>query len=477
MVQWIKSPDVIVLRGRSSDGLNLVHRVTKETQYLDQHYSDLWLTWNEKELGENGWGANEESLVSKGFITKDNSRKPLQQTETDHQTLQTAHQWVRWYLESPDLVIIFNTELMRSNNPLMVLGPYGSLCWRGVVNQWPVRRIREEAVRIFGVDDVISFLNRLIKLNFLSPVTGIKGAFPSSETIVKDFHTPEIQFRLSHAEIPWYCSWEICTICDLRCRTCYLQGFTSHGPDQKMAGHIAEQIVETGVLYVSIMGGEPLLREDLEKHIETLRNNGVFVNLISNGQSLTKNRALSLASAGLNKIEISFDGLSRKTHEIIRGKDTYDKAVRSIVHAREVKIPRVGVVWTIHKENFHELDELPAFLNNLNIQECYLSLFKKTGCLGDSAFFEPVNEEMKTELYNKIDAWKKMYPHLIIVLNPECSCGRTSLVIGYDGSVRTCPFEYKSIGNIFEDSLIDIWKTFGRNIKEDGPLGYCGGER
>jgi MoaA/NifB/PqqE/SkfB family radical SAM enzyme len=362
---------------------------------------------------------------------------------------------------------------MAQNNPLLVLGPYGSLCWRGVISGWSIGQIRLEALRVFGQDEVLPFLKRLVSLGFLTNVAGLDHIRVPREKIKKEFHAPEIQSRLALAAVPWYCLWEICTACDLRCKTCYLPHFCSAGPSTANALRVAQQIIDAGIFYACIMGGEPLLRRDLERIVQRMRAAGLFVKVISNGQKLTHHRAKALVEADLNEIEISFDGLCQRTHDFSRGQGTYVQARRAVRNAQKAGIPRVAMVWTLHSSNVRELDMLPQFMRGLAIHECYLSLFRKTGQLAAQGPFYPVDVASIEAIRERLVTWNAAFPELTIVLPSKCSCGRTSMVIGYNGDVRVCSFLYEAIGNIDRDRLVDIWRSLARRCLEPGPLGYC----
>ena len=66
-----------------------------------------------------------------------------------------------------------------------------------------------------------------------------------------------------------------------------------------------------GVSKIRITGGEPLIRKDLEKLIEKISKvNGIDdISLTTNGALLTRKKAASLVSAGLNRITLSLDAL------------------------------------------------------------------------------------------------------------------------------------------------------------------------
>lgn len=470
---WLKSPDALVTWQRGGAGLRLVNQATRQTHLLGPVQAASWLEWDDPAALFTD-GGTEQSLRAAGLIVPDDSQGRTQEPlGVDPCVPEIMAGDVKWYEESPDLLLLFNTRRVSFNNPLLALGPYGSLCWRGIAAGRSIGQIRREALRVFGCDDVVAFLSRLAGLGFIKPLAGLDGCPPPARTVTKEFSAPDVQFQLSQSSVPWYCLWEVCTACDLRCQVCYLPHFKSAGPGREEAADLARKIIEAGVFYVCILGGEPLLRDDLEQLVRRFREAGVFTKIISNGQKLTRARADALAEAGLNQIEISFDGLSPETHEGSRGAGTFARTLEAVRHARQAGIPRVGTVWTVHTGNQHQLSSLPAFMLENGVTECYISLFKKTGLNGSRAPFAPVGAEFARLVRERIEGWRVEHPELTVVLLPGCSCGRTSVVIGYNGDIRLCSFSYEGVGNVYESSLLEVWRSLKAALPETGPLGYC----
>ena len=464
-----KSSEVLVLR--APPGLRLVHIGSGSVRVLTPREVESWVKWDDP------WLLTNEFQLSEPFIAFGSFRAMGSENEECNQAYGVIpkvrdHQ-IKWYEESPDLCVVFNTEAMGRNNPLIVLGPYGTLCWRGIIEKWPIGRIREDAQRVFGVDEVMQFMRRLVDLGLVANIPGISGLPVIEEKLLKEFPAPLVQFRLPHAKIPWYCLWEISTACNLRCKTCYLTRFADGPPTTEASLALAAEIINSGIFYVSIIGGEPLLRSDLEQIVRALRDKGLFVKIITNGTLLTFKRARSLKDAGLNQIEVSFDGISQQTDDSTRGIGTHVNAKRAVAIAQSVGIPRVGIVLTIHSGNISELPGLPGFLTKLGTSECYLSLFRKTGTLGGQSPFGPLEYRMIGKVQEQLTMWKRSYPRLEITLLPTCTCGRTSVVIGEDGHVRACPFSTRSVGNLTQSPFIDIWRSLECEAASGHPLGYC----
>jgi len=468
--RFFKSPEVLVQRRSNGAGLTLLNRRTGRTETLDTAQARERTHWPVSE-----WQPPE-LLLSGGFVLKAEGQDRGLSTNgssCDDEVPKINRPTVKWYYESPDLGILYNTAPMARANPLLALGPYGTLCWREVEEGNTIGRIRKDAESIFGRDEVLPFLGRLADLRFLRPISGICFPDTNRETITKEFPAPEIQWRLPQSAVPWYCLWEISTTCDLRCRICYLPNFADPGPDSHAAIDVAKQIVDSRIFYVCLLGGEVLLRSDLEGLIERLHAEGVYVKIITNGIKLSPERAKALASAGLNQVEVSFDGLSPEVHESSRGRGTFRAALLALHNTREAGIPRDGIVWTVHQGNLHEMENLPSLLRAHQVRECYISLFKKAGLMGTRSSFQPLEARQVELLRVKATTWKEQYPELSIVLLPGCSCGRTSVVVGSNGDVRLCSFSYVPVGNVFQQPLLDIWRGLGSTLPASGPAGFC----
>ncbi len=414
-------------------------------------------------------------LLSDGFAMKKetSSITAIKKFDFDRTVPYIAGNHIKWHEESPDLFVLFNTQIMSNINPLLTLGPYGSLVWRSLINGEPIGQIRSQAQRIFGSDEVVPFIRRLRSLGFIKMTSMIEQSACQKEKIVKEFPAPVTQFQLRQPLIPWYCLWEICSVCNLRCKTCYLKSFTGHGPSTEEALRIVKQLVDAGMFYVCLLGGEPLMRPDIEKIVENFKLNGVFVKIICNGLELTAERAKKLSDSGLNQIEVSFDGLRPSSHDASRGTGMFSVSTRAIESAMQANIPRVGMVWTAYKDNVKEIQLLPKFMQDLNVRECYISPFRKTGILGAASTFESLDANDIEYLENSLNKYQSQFPELNIALLSQCTCGKTSIVISENGDVRPCPFEYTSIGNVHTRNFYEIWKSVAGNASKANSPAYC----
>lgn len=470
---WIKSAEVLTLPIEGG-GLQLGFVDRAARARLSPRETQAWLKWSEI---DNSLGDRMEELIRGGFAhPAGRENGPLETHPLDEWVPLVSGRDARFYFETDDLAILMNTAPMRAQNPLLVLTPMGSQCWRDILAGRQVAELRSESRRVFGKDAVIPFLHRLHDQGFLHPPP---GGFPPIATGLPvgplEFHAPEIQHLLPRARVPWYVLWEITRSCNLRCRTCYLPDFATPGPDAELASQIVRQMGELGVFYVGILGGEPLLRPDLGNIISQLRLQGSFVKIITNGTLLTAERAEDLVSSGINQVEVSFDGLTAASHDRSRGRGTFDGAIKAVRNAQAAGAPRVAAVLTLHRDNLAELPELPAFLKSLGIGECYISRFRRTGLNGGASGFASLNEDQIQSVIEQLEAWKLTHHEMTLSLGgyPRCSCGRTSLVVGAGNDIRACTFIREGSGDLSRTSLSEAWAAVSGHGAGSTPPGFC----
>ncbi|MBZ0274392.1 radical SAM protein [bacterium] len=161
--------------------------------------------------------------------------------------------------------------------------------------------------------------------------------------------------------------------CNSACRSCEFWRLANGGPDDLSTGEVLSMIpslAALGTRVVSIGGGEPTLRHDLETIIAAFSGAGLSIHLNTHGMNIDDARAASLADAGLSMVYVSCDHHKPEGYKAIRGVDGLPKVVRAIraFRSRPAPVP-VGVNVTVMRDNIAVLDELAAFLVGLGVQK------------------------------------------------------------------------------------------------------------
>jgi len=122
---------------------------------------------------------------------------------------------------------------------------------------------------------------------------------------------------------------------------------------------IFRQAAEIGVLQLHLSGGEPASRRDLVELVEAARKAGLYVNLITSGIGLTRERLEALDAAGVDHIQLSLQGVRAETADYIGGyKGGFDRKMQVADQIAEIGFP-LTLNAVMHR---HNLDDLPRTL-------------------------------------------------------------------------------------------------------------------
>jgi MoaA/NifB/PqqE/SkfB family radical SAM enzyme len=124
---------------------------------------------------------------------------------------------------------------------------------------------------------------------------------------------------------------------------------------------------------VMFTGGEPFLREDLLEVIEYSVKRNLPTEVVSNGVLIDNDLAKKIVFSGLENIAISLDGAREPTHDLIREKGSFRKAVKAIENLVEAKRkigfgPQISVWTTMMRENVRELFEIISLIRDLGVE-------------------------------------------------------------------------------------------------------------
>ena len=110
---------------------------------------------------------------------------------------------------------------------------------------------------------------------------------------------------------------------------------------------------------ISISGGEPTLRSDLETCFHSFRNEGIAVHMNTNGLGISRERAKSLVDAGLTVVYISWDHCDRDIYMAIRGIDGVERVIATVNHFKSLPKPiPIGINITVSRLNETALEEI-----------------------------------------------------------------------------------------------------------------------
>jgi len=267
---------------------------------------------------------------------------------------------------------------------------------------------------------------------------------------------------------------EITKKCNLRCAHCYLSAGDTVDEEltiDEIKGLI-KSAKELGARSVSIGGGEPLMRPDYIAIIKYALSQDLMVALGTNGTLIDEKIAESLSKLPI-KIQISFDGANKETHDSIRGKGSYDMAIRGLdMLIKRSMCKDIVIAFTPMSVNVEDVTKIIEFALGKGIPVIQFPPLSSSGRakanwdelrLSDDKrlwFWDFISKRSK-ELKGKLDLLAECFS--LDINNPgnpyRCSIG-SQLRIAPNGDVYPCQcFHFGAeycIGNIKEQNLDEI---------------------
>ncbi len=132
--------------------------------------------------------------------------------------------------------------------------------------------------------------------------------------------------RVTGARAPLSVIFEVTQRCNLRCKYCSI--WREPPPELSLAEirPLVDEMGRAGVKVISLVGGEPFLRDDLEQIGAAIESRGMSVALCTNGHGFADRVA---TFPGLSHLVISLDGL-QPNHDALRGKGAFNSALTSL---------------------------------------------------------------------------------------------------------------------------------------------------
>lgn len=187
--------------------------------------------------------------------------------------------------------------------------------------------------------------------------------------------------------IPLSANLELTHRCNLRCVHCYVACHNNYNKkffseksiaQMEMKTHeiyrIIDQLVDEGTLYLTLTGGEPLVREDFEQIYRYIKMKGLLVTLLTNGTLFTEKLYNLLSELPPKAIEITIYGITEKTHEsITKVPGSFQKTMSNVdkLVGKNFNLKLKTIVMRLNK---HELEGMKDFAKNLAIPFKYSAL-------------------------------------------------------------------------------------------------------
>ena len=269
--------------------------------------------------------------------------------------------------------------------------------------------------------------------------------------------------------------------CTFSCWHCYNAGRSQTDLPAGALCNLAAALEGMGAVMVTLTGGEPLLRGDLEKIARSFSDRTCLI-LGTTGEGLTRQRAAGLREAGVFGAGISLDSDEEKEHDLLRGRTgAFRIALDALAAARDAGL--YPYVVAVARRELLERDRMIPFLRfaqRHGALEVHLLEPSLTGKLAGrlEVALPPSSRRAILDYQREVatDPGLPVLSSFTYLEGPDafgCGAGLTHVYIDGSGEVCPCNLVPLSFGNIAERPLEKILERMRAHFQK--PRSTCVG--
>jgi MoaA/NifB/PqqE/SkfB family radical SAM enzyme len=171
--------------------------------------------------------------------------------------------------------------------------------------------------------------------------------------------------RIDSFAAPTMVTWQLTRDCNLACLHCCTDSAPgkalSHELSRERALTLCREIVDAGVPYAMIVGGEPTMVPHFAEVCRALSDGGVLLKIETNGQDFDVS---ALSGLAIRSIQISLDGVTQETYAKQRPGGDLSKVLASCRAVRAAGLP-LEITFAPTQLNIHEAEKAIALAAEL----------------------------------------------------------------------------------------------------------------
>jgi len=258
---------------------------------------------------------------------------------------------------------------------------------------------------------------------------------------------------------------------------------------------LIDEIKQAGFTMLILSGGEPLMRPDVFEITAYAREKGLRVVMGSNGSLITPEVARKLKVAGLMGIGVSLDSIDPDKNDRFRKlPGAYKATLAGMENLRQAGV-RFQVHTTVMDWNVDELEAICDLAIEHGAMAFHVFFLVPTGRavnIADEALRVKEYEHTLIRLMQKqkqvpIEIKPTCAPQFVRIADKlevplrftrGCLAGTDYCIISPRGDVQPCAYLNLKLGNVKEESFVDIWEnhpvfTELRTLDYKGKCGIC----
>ncbi|MGV8119525.1 MAG: radical SAM/SPASM domain-containing protein [Candidatus Xenobiia bacterium LiM19] len=265
--------------------------------------------------------------------------------------------------------------------------------------------------------------------------------------------------------------------CNLRCLHC-VSSSERVQKDELTTDAMKEIFISmrnAGVFELNIGGGEPLYRKDALELLHCASETGFVLYLTTNATLIDEKMAKSLEDLNIRYLNISLDGARRETHDYIRGKGAFRKAIKGIENLSLQTGHHLCLHMTLMRSNVNELKSFFELGEKLPVHSYSVGFIRYQGRARDNKELLLSQEEYRTALWEALELSRHATKTAIVKtflpdadtdgstrLYKSFSCGAAQVTCHLDSFGNLSPCNYFDTEgrkeNVRLKSITTIWR-------------------
>jgi len=236
---------------------------------------------------------------------------------------------------------------------------------------------------------------------------------------------------------------------------------------------VFQEAAQLGVLQADFTGGEPLARTDIIGLVRAARAAGLYLNLITSGLPLDETKLAALVAAGLDHIQLSFQGPREEISNEISGAKSHGQKLRVLEWVKQHRVA-LTLNFVIHRRNIDQLEGMVALAETSSATRIEFANVQYYGwAFANRESLLPTHEQLERSMAIIKRAQERLegrirveyvVPDYYAKYPKPCmgGWGRKLMLITPSGDALPCHAAQVipglSFENVKERSLRDIWK-------------------
>ena len=297
--------------------------------------------------------------------------------------------------------------------------------------------------------------------------------------------------RAAAAQRPINGSLELLPLCNMNCDMCYIrlsrtemeQTGRMHTADEWI--RLGEEMAQSGVLFLLLTGGEPLMFPDFRRLYLELRRRGMILTVNTNGTLLDEEWAEFIGENKPRRINITLYGADDEAYrKLCHYPGGFEKALNAIRLLRERGVD-VKINGSVTKENYKDMAAIYRIGQELDVPihiDTYMlpgihesdKSFDEQSRLNPedaaAAEIEVMKNEMGQEFFqqyacailSRLEEEDAVYPAGV-----SCMAGNCSFTVNWQGELRPCVSLSEPAVRVFETGFEAAWRKI---VEETGKI-------